>query len=341
MNLYGRTPLESKDQIVGFLNEYNLRYRKIKMKSDHPCFQSLLFCEILTLILVLFVLTLGGCGSEDAEKYKKMAEEQSTKLFELKQQLHEAENKLQNAEQQPSVKDLKDSVGTLTAQVEQAQNREKQLIERESELNHTIAALKTQLEQAQNRESTLIDEKSVLVQKMVIMQKGVGGQMPQKDQKTNKTVMTALTNSLKKEIESQQVKISEFSERTVVRLEEKVLFDIATATLSESGIQLLKEVGQSLKQIKNRDIQVEGHSDYQKIRSVELKEVFPTNLELSTARALRVARYLIDDVGLRASRVSIAGYGPHHPLINKWTPEVLQGNRRVEIALLIPQKIEP
>jgi len=98
-------------------------------------------------------------------------------------------------------------------------------------------------------------------------------------------------------------------------------------------------IGNSLKMVKNRSIQIEGHTDYQKIRGEEIKEKFPTNLDLSIARATSVAHYLINNVGIRAYRISVAGYGPHQPLENKWTPEVLQKNRRVEIVLFVPENI--
>ncbi len=66
----------------------------------------------------------------------------------------------------------------------------------------------------------------------------------------------------------------------------------------------------------------------------ELQGKYPTNWELSAARAATIVRYLIDEVGIDPARLSAAGYAFHQPLASNDTPEGQQENRRVEFALL-------
>ncbi len=142
-----------------------------------------------------------------------------------------------------------------------------------------------------------------------------------------------LIDSLKKEIDTGQVKIARLAGLTTVRLEDKILFGSSRASIKESGLGILKKVGEALQQIKDKHIQVQGHTDSRPIRW-ELQGRYPTNWELSAARAATIVRYLIDEVGIDPGRLSAAGYAFHQPLANNDTPEGQKENRRVEFALL-------
>ncbi len=142
-----------------------------------------------------------------------------------------------------------------------------------------------------------------------------------------------LIDSLKKEIDTGQVKIARLAGLTTVRLEDKILFDSSRASIKESGLGILKKVGEALQQIKDKHIQVQGHTDSRPIRW-ELQGRYPTNWELSAARAATIVRYLIDEVGIDPARLSAAGYAYHQPLASNDTSEGQQENRRVEFVLL-------
>jgi len=75
---------------------------------------------------------------------------------------------------------------------------------------------------------------------------------------------------------------------------------------------------------------VEGNTDNVPISTPQ----YPTNWELSTARAIGVARYLVEKDGLDPTRVSVAGYGEFRPRVPNTTDENRQQNRRVDIVLL-------
>jgi chemotaxis protein MotB len=116
----------------------------------------------------------------------------------------------------------------------------------------------------------------------------------------------------------------------VVRvLTDKVLFESGQANLKPAGLPLLGEVANLLNVATNHAIAVEGHTDSVPISSAQ----YPSNWELSTARATTVVRYFIS-AGVDASRMSAAGYADLHPIASNATARGRQLNRRVEIVLL-------
>jgi len=146
-------------------------------------------------------------------------------------------------------------------------------------------------------------------------------------------IQQQLIASLKQEIATGQVKITQLASRTTIRLKDNILFDSGEASIKPSGIAVLKKIGKTLQTIRDKRIQVEGHTDSRPLRW-EYREKYPTNWELSAARAAIIVRYLIDDVGIDATRLSAVGYGLYQPIARNDSPEGQQANRRVEFALL-------
>ncbi|MEM7776314.1 MAG: peptidoglycan -binding protein [Pseudomonadota bacterium] len=115
----------------------------------------------------------------------------------------------------------------------------------------------------------------------------------------------------------------------------EVLFPSGQADLSVEGLaaldelaRVILEIGKSIPNEINWALQVDGHTDKQPISSPQ----FPSNWELSVARAISVVRYLITR-GVPARRLVAAGYGEFQPLENGDTVEVLRRNRRIELKL--------
>jgi chemotaxis protein MotB len=120
----------------------------------------------------------------------------------------------------------------------------------------------------------------------------------------------------------------------VVRvLTDNILFSSGEASLHPAGLPLLNEVANLLNIDRSNPITVEGHTDNIPIHSTE----FPTNWELSTARASTVVRYLITR-GLSPYRLAAAGYADLHPLATNSTAAGRATNRRVEILI---QRVNP
>jgi chemotaxis protein MotB len=88
-----------------------------------------------------------------------------------------------------------------------------------------------------------------------------------------------------------------------------------------------------LKDVKDKRIQVEGHTDNVKIFSSG-KSMYPTNWELSVARATQVVRYLQEQGGLDPKLLSATGYSEYQPVAPNDTDEGKAKNRRIEIVLL-------
>src|SRR3954464_12447790 len=115
----------------------------------------------------------------------------------------------------------------------------------------------------------------------------------------------------------------------VIRLlTDKVLYNSGSATLNPSATPLLDRISSLLRTEFDHPIVVEGHTDDQAIASTP----FPTNWELSTARATAVVRFLIRD-HVAPGRLAASGYGAMHPLATNDTPAGRSRNRRVEIVL--------
>jgi len=119
----------------------------------------------------------------------------------------------------------------------------------------------------------------------------------------------------------------------VIRFMDNVLFDSGSAEIKPQSLEILKSVAEMLnrQEFSNRQIKVEGHTDSdQIIRSSK----FPTNWELSSARATNVLRYLVEVENIEGNRVSSSGYSYYRPILPNDTPENKAKNRRVDIVIL-------
>jgi chemotaxis protein MotB len=116
----------------------------------------------------------------------------------------------------------------------------------------------------------------------------------------------------------------------VIRLlTDRVLFDSGAAELKPEATPVLTKVAEIVAREGKHQVMVEGHTDPVPIHG----SLFPTNWELSTARASRVVRFLIDG-GVARRRLSAAGYASLHPIADNATAAGRSRNRRVEIVLL-------
>jgi chemotaxis protein MotB len=115
----------------------------------------------------------------------------------------------------------------------------------------------------------------------------------------------------------------------ITLLSDKSYYDSGSAKLRPKTKEILDAVDSFLRKNDNL-IRVEGNTDNVPIATAE----YPSNWELSTARAVNVVRYLVEHDRLNPTRISAAGYGQYHPRTDNSTPESRQENRRVDIVLL-------
>jgi chemotaxis protein MotB len=142
----------------------------------------------------------------------------------------------------------------------------------------------------------------------------------------------ALVQGLAKEVEKGQLQVRQYKNMLSVDLAEKVFFDSGKAALKKEGKDVLKKVGEALKGYDDKIIRVVGHTDNVKLAK-SLQATYPTNWDLSVARASTVVRFL-QGVGIPPERMIPAGRGEYDPVASNDTPEGRQKNRRIEIMLL-------
>lgn len=130
-------------------------------------------------------------------------------------------------------------------------------------------------------------------------------------------------------IDAGRLSVSIARGRMVINLPQDILFGSGNADLGSEGRQTLSEVGDVLAELTDRTFQVEGHADNVPISN----ERFPSNWELSAARALSVVHLLVRQ-GVAASNLSGAAYAEFQPVADNDTPEGRRLNRRIEIVML-------
>ena len=122
----------------------------------------------------------------------------------------------------------------------------------------------------------------------------------------------------------------------VALVSDDVFFESASAQLRPRGISVLDAVAPAIRDLPN-DIAVEGHANHLRLTDTS---IYPTNWELSAARAAGVVRWLSGTGGLRATKLSATGYGSSRPMFPASDPRSIAFNRRVDIVLVSDQPPE-
>jgi chemotaxis protein MotB len=145
-----------------------------------------------------------------------------------------------------------------------------------------------------------------------------------------------LQAQMKDEIARGDIRLTESGGRLRVDLVDKILFESGEATISKRGEGVLARVGAVLASINNgtddKTIQVSGHTDNLPLGE-KLTTQFPTNWELSAARAVTVVRFLVEKASVPPQRLVASGYGEWSPVASNKTPSGRARNRRIEILL--------
>ena len=149
---------------------------------------------------------------------------------------------------------------------------------------------------------------------------------------TKKTIET----SLKDQIAAQEVEVIEAGNQLKVIFVDKILFDSGSAEINPKGKELLRVLAKSLKDNQNQDIVIDGHTDNIALTAYLMKR-FPSNWELSTARASAVAHFFQEEGGIEPRRLSARGYSFYRPVAPNDSEEGRRQNRRIEIVLGPPE----
>ncbi|HBH61670.1 MAG TPA: chemotaxis protein MotB [Nitrospiraceae bacterium] len=141
-----------------------------------------------------------------------------------------------------------------------------------------------------------------------------------------------LVSELTEEIKKGEIQVKQLKDKLTLTMVEKILFDSGKADIKVNGKKVLDRVAEILKNITDKQIKIEGHTDNVPIGAT-LAGKFPTNWELSTARATTVVRYL-QEKGVSPAFLNAAGYSEYKPVESNETDEGKAKNRRIEIVLI-------
>ncbi|KAF0218850.1 MAG: chemotaxis protein [Geobacteraceae bacterium] len=280
--------------------------------------------RMLFLIVALsFSCSLAGCVSLGRfEQKEQEAQALDRGLQSLQQQYKDLTRENEG---------LKARVAKLTEETAGLEKEKERLLADNKELDSVLKA----------KSDTLSKNISELRQKVADLEaenaklKGdVAGLQKAKEDEVKKTSKTYedLLEKMKSEISQGQVTISELKGKLTVNMVDAILFDSGKAEVKPDGLLVLLKVVDILKNVKDKAIRIEGHTDNVPI-SGTLTRKYPTNWELSAARAINVSRYL-QSQGLDAAVLSAVAYGEYKPVADNSTDEGRAKNRRIEIILV-------
>jgi chemotaxis protein MotB len=216
--------------------------------------------------------------------------------------------------------ELGQRVKQLTADLErhktELKNRDQELEQQKT----SFSALSSKLDTTKTELNAAIQEREALISEL---------REAQRD----------LSETLGKEIAAGDVLIQERRGELVVDVADRLLFEPGKADISEAGKELLAQVAKSVQRLPPKlRFQVGGHTDSQRVVSPELVERYPTNWELSTARASNVVRHLQEVGKVPGHKLIAAGFAQYRPASTNNTKTGRQKNRRIEIIVVMPKE---
>jgi chemotaxis protein MotB len=196
-----------------------------------------------------------------------------------------------------------------------------QLKKKVDDLNKQIAEVSKQLDQVKAYGKGKADEAGDLQKRLDELEK------QKKIAEERAAMFRSLVDKLRSMVDAGQIKVTVRNGRMLLALPNDILFDSGKTDLKPEGKEAIAKVAKVLATM-DRHFLVAGHTDNLAIKTKR----FPSNWELSTARAVEVARLLIDD-GMKPSQLGAAGYAEYDPAASNATPEGQAQNRRIEIVV--------
>lgn len=149
------------------------------------------------------------------------------------------------------------------------------------------------------------------------------------------TLAKKVSELLEEEGFTDQVELGIEDRGLVMRFKDVVLFDLGSDELKEGPKEMLKRLSFILEQVP-LPIRIEGHTDNLPINNLR----FPSNWELSVARAVKVVRFFLEEGSLAPDRLSALGFGEYRPIAPNNSSNNRARNRRVDIVVLRPSLAE-
>ncbi len=279
---------------------------------------------IMLALVVSASLVLNGCLVAESRYLQKVEEADN-----LSKELATLQQKYQNLTAENEA--LKAQVAKLNGTVADLAKGKEKLAADNKELEKLLKAKSDSLSQSiaelRQRVADLESENARLQGNIADLQKA----KEEKVQEVSKTYEDLL-DKMKHEISQGQVTISELKGKLTVNMVDAILFDSGKSEVKPEGLAVLQKVVDILKSVKDKAIRIEGHTDNIQIVGA-LTRKYPTNWELSAARAINVTRYL-QQQGIDPANLGAVAYGEFKPVADNGTDEGRAKNRRIEIVLV-------
>ena len=340
----------------------NLAYSSRRNVNIWPGFVDALAALLIVIIFLLMIFTIGQFYLTDA-----LTGKEKTLLMLNREVAHLAD---MLALEQTTTADLQEQVGILTSQLS-TKDREIELLQADVEmltelrasLENDVAQLSSKLHES---DETLRTEKEISAKSLAQIE------LLNHQVRALREQLGAVSKALGLELDVENESLEKIAERLNVALAERaqklaryrsdffgrlrevlgdnpnirivgdrfvlqseLLFDSGSAELGDGGkkqviilANILKSVAKEIPDDIDWIVRIDGHTDRRPISS----EKFPSNWELSTARALAIVRFLISE-DVAANRLAATGFGEFHPLDTAKTAEAYAKNRRIEIKL--------
>src|SRR5689334_2683156 len=207
----------------------------------------------------------------------------------------------------------------------------------QTDKNAEIAGLKKDKTSLEQQQSSLEQQQSDLRRQVAALEQEKAKLQTSSQQ--DKSQYDALVRNLTEEVKKGELQVRQFKDMLTVDVAEQLFFDSGRADLKDTGKAVLQKVGEAIKGYNDKVIRVVGHTDNVPI----MTKVFPSNWELSVARATTVVRFL-QEVGIPPERMIASGRAEYQPVAENDTPEGRKKNRRIEITLIdrnLAQEIGP
>lgn len=258
--------------------------------------------------LTLVALLSTGCVTKGTHEFTLQ------ELAETKSSLGDAEKMI--SEQQGMIEDNGAEIRRTKEELAELQRQKALLEDGYAEAQYRLDDSTDRLSESESR----LNESKSQLEKM--------RQIEEETKKRNE-IYARFVSELQKMIDGGQLTVSIEQGRIVINLPNNVLFASGHTSVNAAGQGALKQIGGVLKEFSDRRFQIEGHTDNVPIKSSR----FPSNWELSTARALSVVHLMVAE-GVRPENVSAAGFGEFQPRADNETKEGQALNRRIEIIML-------
>jgi chemotaxis protein MotB len=241
----------------------------------------------------------------------------------------EAELQKQILDGQAKLADLQTKLDDTQKALDKASADQAELQKQLDDDTQLVTTLKQRLEKLGQNVDSLVKERSQLTQAMNDTTARLEELRKQKAAADARAATYHnLIAKLRSMIDSGQLKVIVRRGRMIIALPTDILFDSGRTEVKPIGKAALARVAQVLATVPDRDFLVAGHTDNVPIKT----ELFPSNWELSTRRAVEVVHYLIAQ-GMKPTVLAAAGYGEFDPIVDNDTAEHRSQNRRIEIVL--------